>query len=133
MTYIKHIPLLIVLMLNGSSSHAQSSSKQQEEKLFKGIWVDKKTTRHLEISFENGYANIIDWTSNVQKRESGDIYKAFPKNGKLVMPEDTEFHAPYSEIILKNNRLIYLTKPISNGKTSLWDKQVFVRKSSASK
>ena len=126
-TFIKHIAIIIVLMLMGVSSHAQSSSKQQVEKLFKGTWVDNKTTRHLEISFENGYATIIDWTSKVQKRESGDIYKAFIKNGKLVMPEDTEFHAPYSEIILKNNRLIYLTKPISNGKTSQWDKQVFTR------
>lgn len=127
MTYIKLIPLLIVLLLTGASSHAQSSSKQQVEKLFKGMWVDKKTTRHLEISFENGYATIIDWTSKVQKKESGDIYKAFLRNGKLVMPEDTEFHAPYSEIILKNNRLIYLTKPIINRKTSQWDKQVFIK------
>ncbi len=125
--YIRHIPILFVLMLTGASSQVQSSSKQQVEKLFKGIWVDKITTRHLEISFENGYATIIDWTSKVQKRESGDIYKAFLRNGKLVMPADTEFHAPYSEIILKNNRLIYQTKPMSNGKTSQWDKQVFIK------
>ncbi|MCD0488992.1 hypothetical protein LPB86_12200 [Pedobacter sp. MC2016-14] len=129
MTYIKHIPVLIFLLLTAAPGQAQSPSTPQAEKLFKGIWVDKKTTRHLEISFENGYATIIDWTSKLQKRESGDIYKAFLRNGKLVMPEDTEFHAPYSEIISKNNTLIYLTKPIITKKTSRWDKQIFTRSS----
>jgi len=41
------------------------------------------------------------------------------------MPEDTEFHAPYSEIMLRNNTLIYLTKPITTRKSAQWDKQVF--------
>jgi len=126
--YLKHTPLLIFLMLTGTSSHGQLPTKQSG-KPFNGIWVDKETTRHLEISFKDGYATIIDWTSKAQKRESGDIYKAFLRKGKLIMPEDTEFHAPYSEIRLKNNKLIYLTKPITNGKTSQWDKQVFIRSS----
>jgi len=127
MNYINHIPILIVLLLTGVFSPGQSSSKVQVEKRFKGLWVDNKTTRHLEISFGNGCATIIDWTSKAQKRESGDIYKAFLKNGKLVMPENPEFHAPYSEIISRNNTLIYLTKLSSNGNTVNWNRQVFTK------
>ena len=127
MNYINSLILGMVLLFANGSSYAQSKLKPVE-KLFAGVWVDNKTSRHLEISFHKGYATIIDWTSNMQKRESGDIYKAFLKNGKLVMPEDTEHHAPYSEIRFKNNTLIYLTKDIGIGKKPLWDKEVFTRK-----
>jgi len=82
-------------------------------------WTDKKTIRHLHIYFENDYhATITDWTAKYQKRESG----------KLIMPEDTEHHASYSEITAENNILIYRTKVVGNGKTLSWDKQVFTRK-----
>ncbi|MEJ2901060.1 hypothetical protein [Pedobacter panaciterrae] len=67
---------------------------------------------------------ITDWTDRIQKPESGDIYKAFLKNGKLIMPEETDHRAPYSEIIFKNNRLIYLTKSIL---PQTWNKEIFTR------
>jgi len=129
-TYIKSQIWMTVIMMVSASSQAQSKQQQgvkQTEKLFSGIWVDKQTTRHLEISFKNGYATITDWTSNFQKRESGDIYKATLKKGKLIMPEDTQHRAPYSEIIYKNNTLIYLTKPLAPRKTVKWDKEIFTR------
>lgn len=110
-----------------ANSPAQSSKQKQTEKHFEGLWVDKKTTRHLEISFEGGYATIIDWTSKFQKRESADNYKAFLKNGKLILPEDSEHHAAYSEITAKDQTLIYLTKSTEAGKTSIWDKQTFTK------
>jgi len=124
---ISSIIVCVVLLFVNGISYAQSKQKQVE-KVFEGLWVEKKTTRCLEISFGNGYATIIDWTSKVQKRESGDIYRAFLKNGKLIMPEDTEHRAPYSEIRFKNNKLIYLTRDIGMGRKPGWDTEVFTRK-----
>lgn len=126
-TYINSFILFMVLLLLNGNSQAQSSKPKQTEKRFEGLWVDKKTTRHLEISFKDGYATIIDWTDKFQERESGDSYKAFLKNGKLIMPEYPEHHAAYSEIIIKDNMLIYLTKSTGTGRTSTWDKQAFTR------
>ncbi|SDJ52290.1 hypothetical protein SAMN04487898_103154 [Pedobacter sp. ok626] len=126
-TYINSFILFMVLLLLNGTGPAQSSKPKQTERHYEGLWVDKKTTRHLEISFKDGYATIIDWTSKFQKRESGDSYKAFLKNGKLIMPEDREHHAAYSEIIAKDQRLIYLTKSIGAGKASTWDRQSFTR------
>jgi len=117
--------MLLVLSLMNAKSHAQVTRKQTDEKQFAGRWQNKKSTRCLEISFEYGYATILDWTPKFQKRESGDVYKAFMKNGKLVMPEETEHHAPYSEIKFENNRLIYLTTQLGTGKTSTFDTVVF--------
>ena len=119
--------MLFVLSLINGKSHAQSAPKQTVEKRFAGKWQNKNSTRCLEISFEHGYATILDWTPKFQKRESGDVYKAFLKNGKLVMPEETEHHAPYSEIRLEHNRLIYLTKQMGVGRTSSFDTLVFTR------
>ena len=127
---IKSLIWIIVVLTTAGNSQAQSSQKQtqkQIEKLYSGPWIDKQTTRHLDISFKDGYASITDWTSKFQKRESGDIYKAHIKNGKLIMPEDTQHRAPYGEILYKSNTLIYLTKSIAPGKTPEWEKQVFTR------
>jgi len=126
--YIRFLtPLIVLLLANGYTQAQSSPSTEKNRQLFIGSWIDNKTTRHLEISFDDGYATIIDWTSKFQKKESGDIYKAFLKNGKLVMPEDTEHRAPYSEIISDKGKLIYLTKPIGIEMKSQWDKQIFVR------
>ncbi|TCD01398.1 hypothetical protein [Pedobacter psychroterrae] len=127
---IKSLIWIIVVLTTTGTSQAQSNQKQtqkQVEKLYSGLWTDKQTTRQLEISFQYGYATITDWTSKFQKRESGDIYQGSIKNGKLIMPEDTQHRAPYSEILYKNNTLIYLTKSIDSGKTLEWDKRVFTR------
>lgn len=125
-TCINSLICFAILMTANVNIRAQSKRKQTENR-FAGTWLDKKTSRCLEISFQDGYATIIDWTSKVQKQESGDVYKAYLKNGKLIMPEDKEHHAPYSEIIANKNTLIYLTKPMTIAKNSRWDKQVFTR------
>lgn len=120
----------IALSISKIHCYAQSpAGAKQTEKIYEGVWTDKKTTRHLQISFENGqFATVTDWTSKYQKKESGDVYKALIKNGKLIMPEDTEHHVLYSEIIAENKILIYRTKVVGNGKALSWDKQVFTRK-----
>ncbi|CDT04861.1 hypothetical protein ACR780_11015 [Sphingobacterium faecium] len=120
---------LIVLFFYKSSSCEQAPlTMMQIQKQYGGIWIDKKTSRCLQITFENvSYATITDWTRKYQSRESGDVYRAFVKNGRLVMPEDREHHAPYGEIEVKNNKLIYRTKPNGILKSSTWDKQIFTR------
>lgn len=126
-TLIKTFFILTALLLADLNTRAQTSTvKKQTGKQFEGLWINKQTTRCLEISFRNGYATIVDWTARLQKRESGDIYKAFLKKGKLIMPEETGHRAPYSEIIIKNNTLIYLSK--SMGATPIWNKEVFTKK-----
>lgn len=124
---IHSIAVVTLLLLGSLKSQAQFSAHKSTEKLFSGTWINKKTTRHLEISFENGYATIIDWTSKFQKPESGDVYKAFLKNGILVMPEDKEHHAPYSEIRIKGNKLIYLSRSSLLETSPKWDKEEFTR------
>lgn len=128
-TFINSFIIFTFLLLPAMNSQAQSSFKLKEmKKLFEGQWLNKKTTRQLQISFEyDKYATITDWTEKFQRRESGDVYKAFIKDGKLVMPEDKEHRAPYSEIISKNNVLIYRTKSVGTGKNSAWDQEIFKR------
>ncbi|RZJ82145.1 MAG: hypothetical protein EOO20_24665 [Chryseobacterium sp.] len=122
------IPVIAVLISNLNYAQLSAGTKMAE-KLYGGIWTDKKTTRHLQIYFDDdSYATITDWTSRYQKKESGDVYKALIENGKLIMPEDIEHHAPYSEIKVENNMLIYRTKVVGSGKASTWDRQVFTRK-----
>lgn len=126
---VRMVPLLILLLLN-EVGYAQISVKLQSLKQrYAGSWTDKKTSRCLEIYFENNqYATIMDWTSKYQNRESADVYKAIVKDGKLVMPEEKEHHAPYAEIIAENKKLIYRTKPLTISSTSNWITQVFTRK-----
>lgn len=129
MRLIRYCTFLIIVLLATSMIQAQSTPKQKAEKRFTGTWLNKKSTRVLEIYIEGGYVTIMDWTKKFQKRESADVYKAFLKNGKLVMPEETEHHAPYSEIRLENNTLIYLTKITGIDKSVTWDKLIFTRTS----
>ena len=126
------LPLLLIalaIMLLPVNTHAQTLHYiRQAKKAFEGAWVNKKEKRHLRIFIEkDGYVTINDWVSKYQKQENGDAYKAFIKNGKLVMPEDAQHHAPYSELIAKNRTLTYLTKYVDpKGKISL-EKLIFVK------
>jgi hypothetical protein len=120
---------LIALFFWNAEGYAQTPAEiKWAKKIFGGPWVDKKTTRHLRIFIEKDeYATINDWTSKFQKQESGDAYKAIIRNGKLIMYEDHEFHAPYSEISIQNNRLVYMTRYKSYDGKTIIEKQFFVR------
>jgi hypothetical protein len=131
MLAIKKIFLfLIILFLYQSNGYSQESvTIRQLQKQYGGTWIDRKTTRCLQITFDNErFATIMDWTRKYQSRESGDVYKAYIKKDTLVMLEDKEHHAPYSEITIENNKLIYRTKSSGILKVSIWDTQVFTRK-----
>lgn len=81
MSSFKKYFFLFVLFLYKSNSYGQAPLKMiQIQKQYGGIWIDKKTSRCLQITFENeSYAMITDWTAKYQSRASGDVYKAFIK------------------------------------------------------
>lgn len=130
MRHAASVPILLFFLLAGTDACAQSLSElEAAEKLFGGLWVNKETTRCLQISFGDApHATILDWTRKFQKRESGDVYKAAIRKDRLVMEEDKEYHVPYSEIRVKNDTLLYLTKSLGTGIKTEWDRDVFTRK-----
>jgi hypothetical protein len=103
--------LFILLILACLVTFAQTKTAFKEaKKLYEGEWVEKKTKRHISITLQDtDYFLINDW-SEAGDGSSVDAYRAFLKKGKLIMPEDTEHHAPYAELFLKNKRLVYLSK-----------------------
>lgn len=102
--------LFLFLFFSFTAGMAQSPGEIKRAKLlFEGAWINKKEARHLTIFIEDdGYVTINDWTGN-RKNASVDAYKAFIKNGKLIMHAETEHHAPYSEIRISGKMLIYQT------------------------
>jgi hypothetical protein len=120
---------VVWLLLLGFDGFSQSAVEiSRVKKAFGGVWVDAKSTRHLQISVEtDGTVTINDWTSKSQQQESGDAYRAFIKNAKLTMPADPQHHAPYSEMVISDQRLIYLTAiDAPKGKRN-FQKQFFAR------
>jgi hypothetical protein len=128
--YLPFVFLCCTLLLLAYIAPAQTVKElKQADKIFGGPWVNKKTSRHLRIFLElkEGYFLINDWNSKEQERISGDAYKAFVRNGKLVMPAETEHYAHYSEMIVVNNRLIYITKFKDVTGKMIIDKETYVR------
>lgn len=120
--------LIPFFILSFTECTAQTAGEVKDASLrFQGAWVNKITDRHLTISIENtGYVTINDWTGKKQTA-SIDAYKAFIKNGKLVMPAETEHHAPYSEIQLRGKALIYITKSVGLNGEKLIERIYFIR------
>lgn len=90
--------------------------------------MNKETARHLQLSFQGAQVTVLDWNGRLQKSDSGDVYRAILTNGRLVLAEDRLHHAPYSEILLEKDVLVYLTRPISEGGGKVWEREVFTRK-----
>jgi len=121
--------LLISVIVSGFfNCEAQTAREISRAKaVFEGAWLDKKNDRHLTISIEDaGYVTINDWTGRKQTA-SIDAYKAYIKNGKLVMPAETEHHAPYSEIQIKGKTLIYITQTVGLKEEKLVEKIYFIK------
>lgn len=118
---IKKCSLLIILLcpiLISFNSLAQSKMEVKKAKAsFEGHWYSKKTNRHLTIYFDDQtYATINDWTGTPKTGESSiDAYKAFAKDGKLVIPEDkTDLRSPYCEIIRQGNIVSYRCRAMNS-------------------
>ena len=94
---------------------AESATAKTEmtraKKAFEGTWYNKKTNRFLSISFDYGdYALINDWVGRPKNAANTDAYKAFPKGGKLILPEEKEHHGAYCEMLISKKRLLYKCK-----------------------
>ena len=130
---IQRVPFLFValLLLTGFCGSAQTKAEiAVAKKVFEGRWVNKKAKRHLTISFDTEYyATINDWTGKViENVNSIDAYKAFVRQGKLVMPEDkTDLRAPYCEIVKQGNTLLYRCRGMNTKDQRFIDQVVFTR------
>lgn len=132
-----NIGITILLLFFIHASFAQKHIDLQEvKKKFEGEWINAKTKRHLSISFEKGfdYATINNW---IEQFNSGDVdaYKAFIKNGKLIIyAENDDHHAPYCEMEIVHQKLIFQCNSALNFKDQFlkWktpiDKTLFERK-----
>lgn len=60
----------ILLIQHVKNSDQSPLRVRQLEKRYDGIWIDKKTSRCLQISIESErYVTITDWTKKYQKRK----------------------------------------------------------------
>jgi hypothetical protein len=104
------IMVAICTLMSMSASAQTIAEVKASKKMYEGRWVDKKTKRHLVIVYDGQeYAELNDWTETTGDNSSSvDAYKAWIKNGKLVMPESkTDLRCPYCEIVKKGNALLY--------------------------
>ena len=119
------IPIFIVCSKNCQAQHP--AEIKEAKALFEGAWLNKKTDRHITIFIEeDGYVTINDWTGR-KKGASIDAYKAYITKKKLIMPADTDHHAPYSEILISGKTLVYLTESTGPNDEKLIEKELFVR------
>ena len=89
---------------------AQKPDINELSKKYGGTWYSETDKTYITFYFETGldYATVNSWTSDIDKKENIDAYKAFIKDGKLILPaENSDHHAPYCEISIENNLLIY--------------------------
>lgn len=88
----------------------QKPNLSELNKKFGGTWYSKTEKLYTTFYFEEGfdYATVNTWTDSIDKKENIDAYKAFIKGSKLILPaENSDHHAPYCEIDVENNLLVY--------------------------
>jgi len=95
------------------------------ENMYSGTWVNKKTKRYLQFSFDKevDYITINEWTGSLDKSKSEtlDAYKAYIHGEKLIMPaENGDHHSHYCEISIANKKLVYAC----NGNLNFTDNQL---------
>ncbi|OIV43442.1 hypothetical protein [Flavobacterium johnsoniae] len=89
---------------------AQTPDLKNLVKKYDGTWFNESEKSFLTFYFEQGsdYAVVNTWTGSIDKKENIDAYKAFIKERKLILPaENSDHHAPYCEIDIENNLLVY--------------------------
>ena len=110
MSLKKVLIIVIIIFISNLVSAQSKSEKKQSEKLYEGTWVNKKTKRFIAFYYDDDYVTINDWTgsSNRNKNNNIDAYKALIEGDKLViLEENSDHHAPYCEIEILNHELIY--------------------------
>ncbi|MGY0034869.1 hypothetical protein [Pedobacter sp. NJ-S-72] len=104
--------LTLFILLTVFETEAQVKTEMTAaKKAFEGTWYNKKENRYLNISFDyDDYALINDWVGRSKKSANIDAYKAFPRGGKLILPEEKEHHGAYCEMLISRKRLLYKCK-----------------------
>lgn len=93
----------ILVFCIASKSFAQSVLRKSS---FEGIWYNKENKRELNIRFDEECDCFT--INDKSKGYSEDVYYAYPKDKKLVMPaQDEDHHSSYCEITTAKNKLIY--------------------------
>lgn len=88
----------------------QKPDTSELNRKYGGTWYSEDEKLYVTFYFEEGfdYATVNGWTGDLDKKENIDAYKAFIKGSKLILPaENSDHHAPYCEIDVKNNILVY--------------------------
>lgn len=119
---------IFILLFTFSGKSQTLKEIKKIKSLFKGSWSNTKANRHLIVSFEGNdhYATINDWTGN--DRSTADVYKAFIKDDKLVMPKESEEHrAPYCEMIISRNKLLFRCKGLIKEEDQFVDSTYFIK------
>jgi len=130
LNYFTFIFFICCIIFGYKGFTQKNTELKAAKKLYEGEWVNKKAKRHLTISFDtDDHATINDWHGKwSQENNTIEAYKAFLKQGKLVMPEDkTDLRSPYCEIIKKGNLLLYRCREINTKNTKFVDNIWFVR------
>lgn len=77
---------------------------------FGGTWYNETEKLYLTFYFEEGdnYATANSWTGSIDIKENIEAYKVFIKDNILILPaENSDHHAPYCEINVEYNKLVY--------------------------
>lgn len=104
---IRYFLLLVFLISFNQSSPAQNIES------FVGLWHQKRERVYLKIEVDTLYESYVflyAWKgrSNKKYRETIEVYRAFFKDGKLIMPASNEDHkCSYCEISISSDTLIY--------------------------
>lgn len=130
MRYPRLLTLLWVaglLLCSGTLRAGDAGARKQYE----GTWYNRDTRRYLAFFFEDG-SNVVtvnDWTGTGVRGAQVDAYKAFLQDdGSLLIPEDTEHHAPSCTLKLQGNKLAYICLETLNGPHPRFTETLFTRK-----
>ena len=111
---------------------------EYSKKAYSGIWVHKKSKHYISFSFEDDvdYVTVNEWTGSLDRNKSKviDVYKAFIKGDKLILPaENGEHHSQYCEISISNKKLNFECNGILNFtenkliKDKFYNRTVFIK------
>ncbi|WP_143102083.1 hypothetical protein [Flavobacterium phragmitis] len=101
--------MILILSLNNCNAQSPSNIKQLSKK-FGGTWYNSKEKYYLTFTFEKeyDYATVAIWKGKINNLENIDVYKAYIKRNKLILPaENDDHHGCYCEIDIEKNLLVY--------------------------
>ena len=107
-------------MLGGCAVTGQTDkSAERPEEKYKGTWYNQAENHYMDFHFEKetNIVTINEWAGNRHKNKSNsmDADKAILKGDTIVMnAQNSGIQAPYCEIVLMNESLIYFCNDALN-------------------